>query len=182
MLVDEGLPANERSQAGLTLSPRVAPLLTAVAAALALTGFFLPWMNGAGPFDLRSFSGFDFARLVRNFEITADSASSSAQVRGTAVALYLVPALALNAAVLHVAAPLLGLQGRLVGWALLDSGGYALAVLALLLFLSLAPLNDFASTVGLPSWGFALSVTSGALLMWLGRRELAAGPPDKDDP
>ncbi|MEX1253288.1 MAG: hypothetical protein WEE64_02995 [Dehalococcoidia bacterium] len=173
MLADERLPAKERPQVGLALSPRIAPLLTIVAAALAVAGFFLPWMNGAGPFDLRSFSGFDFARLVRNFEITADSASSSAQVRGTAVALYLVPALALNAAVLHAAAPLLGLQRRLVGWALLVSGAYALAILGLLLLLSLAPLNDFQSSVGLPSWGFALSAASGALLVWLGRRELS---------
>jgi hypothetical protein len=175
MLVEESLPAKERSQAGLALSPCAASLLTVAAAALALAGFFLPWMEGAGPFDLRSFSGFDFARLVRNFEITAESTSSTAQVRGTAVALYLVPALAVNAAVLRLVSPWLGLDRTLVGRVLLCSGAYALALLALLLLLSLAPLNDFASTVGLPSWGFALSTASGAVLVWLGLRELKRG-------
>lgn len=149
-------------RAALALVP--AEAVSIAAAALVCAGFFLPWMDGAGPFALRSFSGFDFARLVRNFEITADTASSSAQVRGSAVAIYLVPAAAVNAAVLHALARFAGLSRRAAAAALVIASAYVLAVLGLVLVLSLAPLNGFASAVGLPSWGFALTL-AGALAL-----------------
>ena len=41
-------------------------------------------------------------------------------------------------------------------------------------FLSLVPVNDSASSVGLPRWGFALSAAGAAALAWLGRQELRA--------
>lgn len=154
------------------LGPIPARLVGVVAAALVLGGFFLPWMAGAGPFETRSFSGFDFARLVRNFEIIADSASSTAPIRGTAIAIYLVPAAAVNGGVLYLIAAFAKLDRRLVGWALVIGAAYILVMLALLLFLSLAPLTPFELAVGMPRWGFALSLTGGLLLAWLGQREL----------
>ena len=38
-------------------------------AALVVLGFFLPWLDGTAEFAARDFSGFDLARLVRNFEL-----------------------------------------------------------------------------------------------------------------
>jgi hypothetical protein len=147
-------------------------VLSFAALALVVGGFFLPWMDGSGPFGLRTFSGFDFARLVRNFEITTDSASGAAQVRGTAIALYLVPAAAVNSAVLHVLSGVAGLRGPIVGWTIAAGGAYVIAILAVVLFLSLAPLNDFENAVGLPRWGFAACLGGGLLLAWAGRNEL----------
>ena len=168
-------PAKERLQTRMAaLRPRhlPPPAISIFAAALIVAAFFLPWMNGEGPFQLRAFSGFDFARLIRNFEVAVDTAPAGAQVRGTAVALYLVPAFAVNAAVLHLIAPVVAARERLIGWALLVSGAYALAMLALLLFMSLVPLTAFERTVGPPSSGFALSVVGGLLLTGIGWWEL----------
>ena len=149
--------------------------LTAAAAALICWAFFLPWMHGDGPFDLRSFSGFDFARLVRNFEITTDTQSSQAQVRASAIALYLVPALAVNAAAIHLAAPMLALPARYAGWALMLAAIYAGAMLALVLTFSLIPLNDLADAVGAPRLGFALTAAGVVALFVAARRELRTG-------
>jgi hypothetical protein len=148
--------------------------VSAAAAVVICWAFFLPWMHGDGPFALRSFSGFDFARLVRNFAITTDTQSSLAQVRASAIALYLVPALAVNAAAIHVAAPLLALPRRYAGWALLIAATYGGAMLALVLTLSLVPLNDLAGAVGAPRIGFALTATGVVALSIAGRRELRA--------
>jgi hypothetical protein len=145
--------------------------LSAGAAALICWAFFLPWMNGDGPFDLRSFSGFDFARLVRNFEITTDTQSSLAQVRASAIALYLVPALAVNAAAIHLAAPMLALPARYAGWALMIAAVYAGAMLLLVLTFSLVPLNDLAEALGSPRAGFALTGVGVGALSLAGRRE-----------
>jgi hypothetical protein len=93
-------------------------------------------------------------------------------VRGTAVALYLVPAAAVNAAVLHLLSGVAGLRGRIVGWAIAAGGAYVIAILGVVLLLSLAPLNDFKNAVGLPRWGFAASLAGGLLLVWAGRNEL----------
>lgn len=154
------------------LGAAIAPAIAVGAAALVLAAFFLPWMTGDGPFSLRTFSGFDFARLVRNFEITSDTTSSSAQVRGVAVALYLLPAVAVNAAMLRLCATLRMLDRRAAAWALIGAAAYILAMQALLLFLSLVPVNDFAPSVGLPRPGFALTAAGAAVLAWLGRRDL----------
>lgn len=143
--------------------------LSVAAAAIICRGFFLPWMHGDGPFDLRSFSGFDFARLVRNFEITTDTQSSLAQVRASAIALYLLPALAVNAAAVHVAAPVLALPGRYAAWALRIAAGYAAALLLLVLTFSIVPVNDLASALSWPRMGFALTA-AGAAMLWVAAR------------
>ncbi len=46
-----------------------------IAALTVVFAFFLPWMHGSNELDSRTFSGFDFARLIRNFEITAETPS-----------------------------------------------------------------------------------------------------------
>jgi hypothetical protein len=139
--------------------------LTIGACALIALGFFLPWVEGADLMDLRSFSGFDLARLVRNFEINADSEAGLGQLRATALSLYLVPALAINAAVIEcmsAGTPTLGPAGRL---AALVSGVYVLLVLAVVLFLAQVPVNHFEVVVGTPSWGFAATAIGGAALV-----------------
>ena len=72
-------------------------MLALLGAALIVWGFFLPWLDGTAEFAARDFSGFDLARLVRNFEIAASSEREEGGLRLTAVVLYLVPALAVNA-------------------------------------------------------------------------------------
>ena len=144
-------------------------LIAAAAAAAVLLAFFLPWMDGAGPFDQRAFSGFDFARLIRNFEITTDTTSSFAQVRGTAIAIYLAPALAANAAAIAVAAPVAGFSGRFVRWCLSGAALYVLALHGLIFLMSAAPMNEFSDAVGLPREGTLLAV-GGAATMWFSAR------------
>ncbi len=151
------------------------------AACLVLVGFFTPWMNGSSVFDLRSFSGFDFARLVRNFEITANSAEASGQIRATAVAIYLIPALAINGALLYLLSSFAGWLRYAAGVALLLAAGYIVAILFALLFLSVVPVSQFADVVGLPSWGFGLTISGALLLGLLGQRQVRrAGPPPAD--
>jgi hypothetical protein len=172
---DEGTLAPGRAQAlarPLVLADVARRAVSVGAAAIIAWAFFLPWMQGDGPFELRSFSGFDFARLVRNFEITTDTQSSLAQVRASAIALYLVPALAVNAAAVHVAAPLLALSARYAGWTLMIAAVYAAAMLALILGFSIVPLNDLAPTLGWPRVGFALTGAGVAMLAVVARLEL----------
>lgn len=128
--------------------------------------FFLPWMDGAGPFDQRGFSGFDFARLIRNFEITTDTTASLAQVRGTALAIYLAPALAVNAAAIAMAAPVAGFSTRFVRWCLSGAAVYVLALHGLIVVMSAVPLNEFSDAVGWPREGTALAI-GGAVVTWL---------------
>lgn len=146
-------------------------LVSSALAAVVLGSFFLPWMEGAGPFGERSFSGFDFARLVRNFELAADSATDSGQVRGTAVALYLIPAAAINGAFLHVLASIARSDRAVAGWALVIGGAYALLLIGFLLAMSVVPFNDFAGAVGTPTWGYATTALAALGLVWCGRRE-----------
>jgi hypothetical protein len=155
----------------ITLNDLAARATSSAAAALICWAFFLPWMDGSGPFDLRSFSGFDFARLVRNFEITTDSQSSLSQVRASAIALYLVPALAVNAAALHACEGALRLPRSYAAWALAASAIYAGTLLLLILALSLVPLNDLASAVGAPRVGFLLTALGTACLALVARRQ-----------
>ena len=68
-----------------------------------IIGFFLPWLEGTAEFAARDFSGFDLARLIRNFEITAESQSEAGQIRTTALLVYLMPALVVNSAALWLA-------------------------------------------------------------------------------
>ena len=132
-------------------------------------------MEGSGQLDARSFSGFDFARLVRNFEITAESLSAEGQIRATAIAIYLVPALALNAAILlpvGAVRPDLKAVGSL---AAIAAAGYSVVVLFTLLAFSLLPLNEFEEVVGLPAYGFLLTALAALTLGWNGLSELRAG-------
>lgn len=165
-----GAGASTQTHDAMRLPAWLATMATIAGAVLITSGFFLPWMAGSGPFGERTFSGADFARLVRMFEITSDSETSLAQLRGTAIAMYLVPALALNAAVMHICAPFTGVGARFLRWCAGSAGGYALGVLLLLLFLSIVPINDFAGVVGLPRAGFALTAAGAAVLLAAARR------------
>jgi hypothetical protein len=130
------------------------------AALVAVFAFFLPWMHGSSEFDYRTFSGFDFARLVRNFEITAGSPASMGQVRATAIALYLIPALAVNAVVFNGFALVNPGWSRAARLASATGAAYTLAVIGGLLLLSAVPVSNFADVVGWPSYG--LAATAGA--------------------
>lgn len=85
------------------------------------------------------------------------------------------PLLAVGGISVGVVAPLARLHRRLVGWAMLIGAGYGQGILGLLLFLSLVPANDFERGVGLPSWGFALTLAGVALLASQARRALTDG-------
>ncbi len=98
-------------------------MLAIAGAALLVVAFFLPWMDGSAEFAARDFSGFDLARLVRNFEIA--TSEDSDRLRITAAILYAVPALAVNAAVFAIVP-------QLRAWATaatVGAAGYALVVL-----------------------------------------------------
>jgi hypothetical protein len=135
-----------------------------VAAFVVVFAFFLPWMHGSNAFDSRIFSGFDFARLIRNLEITAGSPSTMGQVRATAIALYLVPALAVNAVVVDAVALVNRGWRRPAGFALVLGAGYTFAVLGVLLLLSFLPISGLADVVGWPMYGVALTA-GGTLVM-----------------
>lgn len=144
-------------------------------AALVAAAFFLPWMGGQDVFELRTFSGFDLARLVRNFEITASSTQETGQIRLVAVALYLVPALAINGAVLHQ------VQARAVQFhsasivALLAAATYGAFILAAVLFLAIVPVNDFEQYVGWPRVGSYLALVGLGTLAFAAWAELRRG-------
>jgi hypothetical protein len=148
-----------------------------IAAALVVIGFFLPWMDGANAFDLRTFSGFDFARLVRNFEITAGSVPETGQIRATAVAVYLMPALAINGAFLYQISAFARSLRYAAGVALLLAAIYIVSMLLALLFLSMVHINQFADVVGPPLWGFGLTLWGALLLGWLGQKEMRQARP-----
>jgi hypothetical protein len=135
---------------------------------LIVAGFFLPWVEGANVLDFHSFSGFDLARLVRNFEINAGSDAGLGRLRATALALYLVPALGVNAAMLECLALKRPEARSLARLAALSAGVYPIVSLAAVFALSQVPLNDFERVVGTPSWGFSVSAAGAALFGWLG--------------
>jgi hypothetical protein len=137
-------------------------------AALIVVGFFLPWLDGTAEFAGRDFSGFDFARLIRNLEVTAESRSEGGQLQMTALLLYLTPALAVNSAVLWLARSTVGLPIIAVAGASVAAGVYALAIMSALLFLSVVELNDFAGVVGAPLYGMLISVIGCAVLLAVG--------------
>jgi hypothetical protein len=139
-----------------------------MACLLLALGFFLPWVEGANILDFRSFSGFDLARLVRNFEINAGTDTGLGKLRATALALYLVPALGVNAAMLECLAWVRTDARPAARWASLVAGAYSAAVLGAVLVLSQVPLNDFEQVVGAPAWGFAVVALGAALFVWLG--------------
>ena len=147
-------------------------VVSATAAVILVVGFFLPWMAGTDVFEFRTFSGFDFARLIRNFEITADTTSESGQVRAAAAGLYMVPALAINGAVVHLGSAFRPDLRRWAAVTMVAGAFYAAAVLALTLFLSLVDVNEFATVVGAPRLGFFVSVIGSVVLATVGVREM----------
>ncbi|HLB26658.1 MAG TPA: hypothetical protein VJN32_03340 [Dehalococcoidia bacterium] len=169
----EPVNARPKAPALLAASGRAREALPhLLATCLVLAGFFLPWMDGASVFALRSFSGFDFARLLRNLEIAADSPGDRGQITATAVAIYLVPALAVNAAVLSQLSASVKPLRHAAGVAHLVAGAYCLALLTFILLLSITPINDFSRVVGAPSWGFWLTLSGALGLAMLGVRAL----------
>jgi hypothetical protein len=143
--------------------------LIAIGAASAIViGFFLPWVEGASLLDFRSFSGFDLARLVRNFEISVGPDSELNELRASAIALYIVPALAVNAAALELLRWRLPDAATLSRAASVACGAYAAFVLLVVLLLSQVPVNNFEVVAGTPSWGFAMVAVGAALLVWTG--------------
>ena len=128
-------------------------------AALIVWGFFLPWFEGqrvAG----RDFSGFDLARLVRNFEVVATSSSEEGQLRLTAVVLYLAPALAVNGAVFAVVPPL----RAWAAWALGVGAGYVLFVLVASGVLAVVSWTELERVMGQWAIGYFLSIAGVGLL------------------
>jgi hypothetical protein len=149
-----------------------AQFLGLAAAAVTVAAFFLPWMDGAQALRFHSFSGFDFARLIRNFEITAGSESESGQIRATALLIYLMPALAVNAGVLRLVRRATNIPAAAVAGASVAAGGYGLGVLSGLVFLSVVHVNDFAGVVGAPRYGFLISALGCAVLLGVGLARL----------
>jgi len=119
-----------------------------------------------------SFSGFDFARLIRNFEITAESQSEAGQIQATALLVYLMPALVVNSAVLRLVRRAAGIPAAAVAVASVAAGGYGLVVLSSLVFLSVVHVNDFAMVVGAPRYGFLISALGCAVLLAVGLARL----------
>jgi len=145
-----------------------ARLAAEAGAALVVIGFFLPWLDGTAEFAARDFSGFDFARLIRNFEITAESQSEAGQIQATALLVYLMPALVVNSAVLRLVRRAARIPAAAVAGASVAAGGYGLLVLSAFVFLSVVEVNDFAGVVGAPRYGFLLSALGCAVLLGVG--------------
>ena len=155
------------------LSPAArAQLLGLAAAAITVAAFFLPWMDGAQPLRFHSFSGFDFARLIRNFEITAESQSEAGQIQATAVLIYLMPALVVNSAVLRLVRRAARIPPAAVAGASVAAGSYGLVVLSAVVFLGMVHVNDFADVVGAPRYGFLISALGCAVLLGVGLARL----------
>lgn len=140
----------------------MAPRALAVAGAvLVVSGFFLPWLNGAAEFAARDFSGFDLARLVRNFEIVASSSPEAGRLGLIAAVLYTVPALAVNGAILSLAPAIHRKAGAI---ALAVAAVYALVVLTLTAAMTVIPGTDLEGVLGAPMKGFFVSIAGGAAL------------------
>lgn len=108
-------------------------------ATMVVLGFFLPWLDGTAEFAARDFSGFDLARLVRNFEIVASSSTEANRIGLTAVALYAMPALAINGAVLALVP---AIRREAAAIALGIGAVYALVILTGVTALSAVPWTD----------------------------------------
>lgn len=147
-------------------------------AGLVVLGFFLPWVDGAAEFASRDFSGQDLARLMRNFEIVASSSSEAGRFTLTALVLYLVPALAVNAA----AIAWLTDSRRVAAAAFLTAGAYGAAVLAGVALVSATGDTDAERVLGGLLTGFActlagaLALALSALLLVRGRAATADSP------
>lgn len=140
------------------MAPRV---LAAAGAALVAVGFFLPWVEGAAEFGARDFSGFDLARLVRNFEIAASSPSEAGRDRLTALVLYAMPALAINGAALALL-PVIRREAAAI--ALCIAAAYALIILSSVAALSAISRTELEPVLGDPMSGFFVSLAGAAAL------------------
>lgn len=140
------------------MAPRV---LAAAGAALVAVGFFLPWVEGAAEFGARDFSGFDLARLVRNFEIVASSSAEAGRDRLTAVVLYAMPALAVNGAVLGFVP---AVRREAAAIAMGCAAAYAFAILSVVAALSVMSLAELERVLGSPMIGFFVSLTGAGAL------------------
>ena len=149
-----------------------ARLAAGVGAAFVVIGFFLPWLDGTAEFAARDFSGFDFARLIRNFEITAESQSEAGQIRATALLIYLMPALVVNSAILRLVRRAVGIPATVVAYSSVVAGGYGLVLLSALVFLSVVEVNEFAVVVGAPQYGFLITALGCAVLLGAGLARL----------
>ena len=131
---------------------------------LVVAGFFLPWIHGSAEFASRDFTGFDLARLVRNFEIVAASSREAGGFRLTAAVIYLMPALAVNGATLAwlAAAP------RISTAALLFAAVYAAVVLFGVAFLSIASWTELQRVLGGLMPGFGCSLAGSLALLSAG--------------
>ena len=139
-----------------------APRAIAIAgAALVVLGFFQPWLHGTAEFAARDFSGFDLARVVRNLEIVASSSSEEDKFGLMAVALYAMPALAINGAVLALVP---AIQRRAAAIALGVAAVYSLAILTMFAALSTISWTNLQGALGSPMNGFFVSATGGAML------------------
>lgn len=136
-------------------------LIATAGAALIVAGFFLPWVDGSAEFASRDFTGFDLARLLRNLEIVASSSNDAGKFTLTAVVLYLVPALAVNGAVMAWLAD----SPRLAGGALLIAAVYAAGVLAGVAAISSLGDSDAERVLGGLMAGFGCSGLGAALAL-----------------
>lgn len=130
-------------------------------ATMVVLGFFLPWLDGTAEFAARDFSGFDLARLVRNFEIVASSPSEAGRDKLTAVVLYAMPALAINGAALAFVP---AVRRNAVAIALGIGAVYALVILTAVAALSAISWTDLEGVLGAPMSGFFVSAAGGAAL------------------
>lgn len=139
---------------------------------LLLAGFFLPWVGGS--FGARSgLSGLDLAAIARDVA-AVDAYSVSSEARAMMVALYALPALAVDGLLISAFGTRLGLPPRVVG-----PLAQLLAVPALLLATAVLLLSVFAAHSSVlfdgPAYGLYVELSvSGALVMGALAPRLAA--------
>lgn len=138
--------------------------MAVIGAALVLLGFFLPWVHGSAEFAASDFSGLDLARLVRNFEIVASSSNEAGGLRATAIVLYAMPALAINAAVLAW----WPLERKIGGICVVAGALYASFILGVVALFSVAAWSELERVLGAPAYGYWFSAAGAASLAGAG--------------
>lgn len=98
---------------------------------------------------------------MRNFEIAASSPSETGRDRLTAIALYAMPALAVNGALLAL---MPAIHRRAAAIALATAAIYTLAILTMVAVLSAVAWTDLQGVLGPPMPGFVVSLAGSALL------------------
>lgn len=141
--------------------------------ALAIAGFFLPWVAGAGVLDGRVFSGLDLALALRRYDLVADNGWALV----ISLALYAVPAMSVAGLVLALLAPGEGLAAARVGWLTALPSVYT-GIIAILITLGLT-LSSSPLLSAQPQHGLLLVLAGSVLSLlltagwWLSRQ--AAG-------